>query len=225
MRYLRVALATLLLGGCSEHDAPTPSEPEPPQPPAATASIIAVTTIDEQPAPDITVSLSGPVSRSKVTDSTGRAVFLDLTAGTYEVLLASGFDTSRVIFAERTKSVSLGPGDTVSVAFVGSSVPSPPQQNVVIEGLVWLDENRDGIWQATTDTALAAVAVTLSGTQDRSTSTGADGRYTFTNLPTGSYRLLITNPDSARYAFDAVDAAVTVSVPDTVTVNFRAVRR
>lgn len=107
--------------------------------------------------------------------------------------------------------VALPAGDTVQVTVVSS----------VISGLAWSDANNDGIRQ-TGEAAIAGMPVALSGTDDlgsvsRSTTTAADGSYSFASLRAGSYVITFNGgapPVSA--AFSAKAAGSNRSVDSNV---------
>jgi uncharacterized membrane protein len=76
-------------------------------------------------------------------------------------------------------------------------LPSPTATAIplqTIHGMVWLDSNVDGQQQATETTRFANIALNLfdaTGTLVTTGTTNAEGQYTFTALPAGSYTLEI----------------------------------
>ncbi|MBI3837897.1 MAG: hypothetical protein HY288_08190, partial [Planctomycetia bacterium] len=85
----------------------------------------------------------------------------------------------------------------------------------VISGVVFGDDNNDGAEQLT-ETGIAGVTLTLSGTNDlgpitpATAVTASDGSYSFANLRPGSYTVTETQP--AGY-FDGLDAKNNVVIP------------
>ncbi|QEL14122.1 SdrD B-like domain-containing protein [Limnoglobus roseus] len=76
---------------------------------------------------------------------------------------------------------------------------TPAGGTASLAGSVWIDRNQDGVRDAE-DNALAGVTVTLQGVDDLgqtvvlTTTTGADGSYSFANLRAGTYSLFETQP-------------------------------
>jgi hypothetical protein len=91
---------------------------------------------------------------------------------------------------------------TVQINFVGYS----------ISGLVFLDRSRNGLRESD-EPGMATVTVMLApqgGGPGKTTATGADGSYSFADLPAGVYVITITPPTGFN---------MTTVSPFTITVN------
>ena len=115
--------------------------------------------------PGVVVTLSGSQSVTTTTDSAGQYHFSNLpTSGVYTV-------------TPTKKHYTLNPGSDTIVT---------PSGDQVFDSVATL--NSHAISGRVTDTpgdAIADVTVTLSGTENATTTTGADGSYSFGNLPAG----------------------------------------
>jgi hypothetical protein len=173
----------------------------------------------EAPASGISVQLlnvDGEVVDSTVSMPTGRYLFDHVSAGTYSVRFAGVPKDFRLTptslgdqrgsdsdpdFSGVTPPFTLSVGepnirpttsaDQVSATYINPTIDAgiTPLRFGVGER-VWLDLNRDGTQQSDEPAGAAAVSL-LSETGDvvATTSTDATGRYEFSNLPTGRYRL------------------------------------
>jgi hypothetical protein len=150
----------------------------------------------------VSVTLGGKESGSTATDATGRFEVTGLTSGGYTVTI--GNLPVGVSFAATTQNVSLGVNETRTVDFQGTYI-----RNSSISGAVTLD-----------GAPLAEVTVTLTGTESRTATTGADGRYSFTGLRHGSYSVSVAGypPD---VTFPATTQNVSLGVNQTRTLNFQ----
>lgn len=165
----------------------------------------------------VVVELSGTdiagntVTRSTTTDASGNYSFEALPPGTYAVrepTQPAGTLNGRTVpgnIGGSSTGTATAPGTTPSAItgiVLGLSQTSadnnfgelPPAQ---VAGRVYADNNDNGSIDAT-ESGLAGVVITLTGTDDtgtpvtRSTTTGADGSYAFDNLRPGSYA--VTEP-------------------------------
>jgi large repetitive protein len=98
----------------------------------------------------------------------------------------------------------------------------PPAANSQISGLVYADENRDGVAQ-NTERRLQGVTVTLTGTDTggnavtRTTTTDQGGIYYFTALPAGTYAIQVTTPTGYTPGQSSVGAFGGNPQPNLVT--------
>lgn len=188
---------------------------------AETATLTATVTQDGAGLGGVTVEISGPTSQSMVTSGSGQAAFTGLPRGTYAVAI-SGFDAANVEFpGGTTGTVAIANiGGSGSITFAGQTVARSS-----IGGRAYKDLNKNGSYDGGTDEAIVGLTVTLSGAASNTTTTGADGTYTFASLAAGSYTVSITNPDPEAYIFDATSVSVTLASSASATANFRAIER
>ncbi len=182
----------------------------------------------EAPISGVTVTLTG-------TDNTGAAVFLTTTTngsgaysftnlrpGTYQIA-----ETQPAAYLDGKDTIGTPGGATTNDFFSAIALPAgfngldnnfgelPPAS---LAGFVYADVNNDGIKQGT-EAGIGGVLVTLTGTNDLgnpvtlTTTTAANGAYSFTNLRPGTYRIAETQP--AAY----VDGKDTIGTPGGTTAN------
>lgn len=73
--------------------------------------------------------------------------------------------------------------------------------------------------------AVAGASIALSGPASRTVTSGADGRYSFTALPVGTYTVALTLPAPFELgASETASKSATVTAGQTATVNFAAQR-
>ena len=169
---------------------------------------------------------SGTVVASTTTDASGAYSFSNLTPGTYSVreptqpsgtangqTLAGavanggtpGTPTNAATVPSRIAGIILPPG-TNSTDNNFAEVPSGRQ----ISGRVFSDYNNDGIFNAS-DIGLSGVRINLTGTDINggavtlTTTTAADGRYSFSGLPEGSFTL--TEPTQPERTTNGITTA------------------
>jgi len=159
--------------------------------------------------PGVTLTLTGtddtgaPVTRTVTTGADGRYTFADLRPGTYVVTQPTQpAGTSNGITTPGSAGGTATPPATAPSAITGivlaaggasagnnfGEIPA----NSALEGRVWLDANNDGVLGAA-EAGIAGVTIELVGTDaagsavSRTTTTDADGRYSFTQLAPGTY--------------------------------------
>lgn len=137
------------------------------------------------------------------TNTNGGAVYV------YETRLTAGTHKFRFRFQVGT-TVLRKPGPTGAEWYTGPTVTAATE-TFTISGLVKAN-----------DVALAGVEVRLSrnGTMSKSTTTNAEGRYTFSGLARGTY---VVTPTKAGYRMDPLARTITVG-PSTTTCSFRAIK-
>jgi len=180
------------------------------------------TTADGQDICAWRAALDPSLSCTVTTDADGHYVFEDLPQGTYTLVetqpgeFADGRETAgtaggtvnNAVFngttgANTIGNITLGAGEQATDYGFG-------ERAVVIKGNVYKDIDRDGT-RDSDDTPIPGVTVELydgSGTLVATTTTDADGNYSFTNLPAGDYTIRQTQPDGYGS-----------STPNEVTVN------
>jgi uncharacterized repeat protein (TIGR01451 family) len=156
------------------------------------------------------LNAGGTVIDTTITDSLGNYAFLDIADGTYSVrqpAQPAGTLGGRTTAGTGATSTGAPTGKAVLPSAVPSIVLAGAQNGVgfnfgeiepsSIAGKVFLDQNNDGTQQSA-DSALPGVQVQLSGTDDLgapvsiSTTTAADGSYSFAGLRPGTYT--VTEP-------------------------------
>jgi 5-hydroxyisourate hydrolase-like protein (transthyretin family) len=203
----------------------------------------------ESPASRISIQLlnsDGEVVASTVSSPSGRYVFDNLQAGTYSVRFAGVPEDFRLTpaaageqraadsnpdYSGLTPPFTLGVGepnvrpstatDGVAAAYINPTVDAGiTALRYAVGDRVWLDQNSDGIQQSDEPAASATVSLfSVAGNVVATTNTDATGRYQFSNLRGGQYRLQFTHLPAHR-AFTGraagTDAALD-SDPDPAT--------
>ena len=168
-----------------------------------TAAIMGRVTIEGTALEGVTVSLRGRGEElSAATDAAGQFEFDRLHAGEYSIGI-SGFDTDEYGFDRTSAGVQVALNETAKVAFDGI-----PLRTAAVMGQVSVD-----------DSGLEGVTVTLAGTEDRSGTTGDDGRFGFENLAAGNYTLSITGYDAGEFHFDA-SREITLALAESKIADF-----
>jgi SdrD B-like domain len=182
----------------------------------------------ESPATQISVQLlnvDGEVVASAVSGPSGRYLFDNLPAGTYSVRFAgvpeefrltpTAVGDQRIIdsdpdYSGRTPPFTLGVGepnirpttaaDGVTAAYINPTIDAGiTPLRYAIGNRVWLDLDSDGIQQPDEPAGSATVSLlTDTGNVVATTTTDATGRYQFSNLRGGRYRLQFTDLPAHR---------------------------
>ncbi|HEX6759882.1 MAG TPA: SdrD B-like domain-containing protein [Propionibacteriaceae bacterium] len=182
----------------------------------------------ESPAGGVSIQLlnvDGEVVTSTVSSSSGRYVFDNLQAGTYSVRFAGVPEEFRLTpagvgdelaidsdpdYSGVTPPFTLGVGesnvrpttavDGVDAAYINPTIDAGiTPLRYAVGDRVWLDLNSDGIQQPDEPAASATVSLlTVAGHVVATTTTDASGRYRFSNLRSGRYRLQFTNLPANR---------------------------
>jgi SdrD B-like domain len=205
--------------------------------------------VGESPASGVSIQLlnvDGEVVRSTVSDASGRYLFDQLQAGTYSVRFAGVPEEFRLTpagvgdelatdsdpdYSGVTPPFTLGVGepnvrpttaaDGVTAAYINPTIDAGiTPLRYAVGDRVWFDLNNDGIQQPDEPAASATVSLlTDAGTVVATTTTDASGRYRFSNLRCGPYRLRFANLPAHR-AFTASTAGSDPALdsdPDPVT--------
>ncbi len=193
----------------------------------------------EDPFKDITVELlgsDGSVVATTTTDADGNYSFTGLDAGTYTVKVTKAGELAELTQTEDPD----GTKDNASGA-ITLNADNPVRENVnfgyikkhAISGNVYLDQNRDKT-KNTGDIDLSGVTVKLldkDGNVVGTTTTDADGNYSFTGLNDGTYTVQVdkTGPladkeqtEDPSGKTDSRSQAITFTRtdPDVTNVNF-----
>ena len=188
---------------------------------------------------DITVELLGPdgaVIATTTTDADGNYSFTRLPAGDYTVKVTKAGAIANLDQTEDPDSTKDNTSGTVTL-----NADNPVQENInfgyvkkhAISGNVYLDQNRDKT-KDSGDIPQSGITVNLvdaSGTVVATTTTDADGNYSFTGLGDGTYTVQVdkTGPlasteqtEDPSGKTDSRSQAITFtrSDPDITNVNF-----
>jgi hypothetical protein len=170
----------------------------------------------DTPLANVVVTLTGttgdgtPVTLTTTTDAVGKYIFTDLKPGTYTVNFAkpTGFNPSPKdagtsdaadsdIDANGNVTVTVTSGTTNTTVDAGFNQPAVTTAS--IGDYVFCDKNGNGV-QDGTDTGIAGVLVTLTGTNasgqavNLTATTDANGKYLFPNLQAGTYKVTFAKP-------------------------------
>ncbi|MBM0106000.1 carboxypeptidase regulatory-like domain-containing protein [Steroidobacter sp. S1-65] len=175
----------------------------------------------EPPIAGVAIALTGTdasgasISLATTTDATGAFQFVDLLSGTYSLsetqpaAYADGMDVAGTaggtVGNDVISAIALPAGtDATGYAFA--------EMGQAVVGRVWRDSDRDGVL-GSSEAGIAAVTITLrsNGSIIATTTTDADGNYSFVNIPAGQYTVEETQP-----------AGYGSSTPDSVNVELIA---
>jgi LPXTG-site transpeptidase (sortase) family protein len=181
----------------------------------------------ESPIESVTVDLSGTddlgnaVTASTTTDVNGAYSFINLRPGTYTLT-----ETQPAGYLDGKDTIGTPGGTTGNDTFTSiillSHVDGTDNNfgellSASLAGNVYVDANNDGVFDGT-ESGIQTVTVTLTGTNDlgsvsQSTTTAADGSYSFINLRPGTY--VITESQPSTY----LDGKDTIGTPGGSTAN------
>jgi len=145
-----------------------------------------------------TVTLSGASSASTTADASGNYSFGGLANGAYTVTPSKAGYT----FTPANQAVTVNGASQAGVSFTAQAIPTWS-----ISGTISPTAGGSG------------ATVKLSGAATASTTTDANGNYSFSGLPNGSYTV---TPSSTGYTFTPGNQAVTLNGASQTGVNFSA---
>jgi len=160
----------------------------------------------------VEIRLSGTVDRTVLTNEAGNYFFDGLPAGTYNI-----FEVQPAPYDDGEETLGTLGGTLVSDGFnsivldgivtgtgysFGEILRTLPSLNS-IGGIVYLDVNNNGR-RDPQELVVPNVQITLSGTFNSTTFTGADGTYAFANLPDGVYTVAQTHPADFLDGIDSI---------------------
>jgi uncharacterized repeat protein (TIGR01451 family) len=167
------------------------------------------------------------VSRTAASDASGNFLFIDLktpNASGYSV----GEPTQPTAYADGIDAAGLAGGvttnDLISAIHLGVNTDATGytfgERGTTISGIVFKDANENTVFDGG-DAALAVVTLTLkngSGVVVGTTTTAADGTYSFSGLPAGNYTVEETQP--AGYGTGIQTLSVTIPAGGSATADF-----
>ncbi len=161
------------------------------------------------------------------TGADGRYLFDHLPPGGYDVTVTGGLPAT--VANTGDPDGPAGTGDSTSRIVLGNGEDNLAQDfgydaDSVLGDFVWWDLNRDGIQDAG-EPGIPGVTVTATGPNGivLTTVTGANGGYTFTNLPDGDWTVAVTSgvPAGFTATFDSDGGVDSTSDVTLVTSNLR----
>ncbi|MYM26026.1 hypothetical protein GTP46_25690 [Duganella sp. FT135W] len=169
-----------------------------------------------------------PTGATATTDASGNYSFTNLKPGTYSVQFDKTSLPANYVFTTadvgtndaKDSDANVTSGKTASVTLASGAVNNDLDAGIVVVqaklgDTVWEDKNANGVQDAG-ESGIAGVTVQLknaAGTVVQTTTTGADGKYSFTADP-GNYTVSVTAPSG--YLFTGKD----VGSDDTVDSDF-----
>ena len=144
----------------------------------------------------ITVSLSGAVSATAVTDSNGNYSFNNLASGDYTITPSA----PGVSFSPSSQSATLSTASVTGINFTASATSS-----LSISGNI------------SPASSGAGVTLTLSGAASSTTTTDSNGNYSFTGLSNGDYTI---TPSMAGFSFSPSSQSAVLSTVSVTGINF-----
>jgi hypothetical protein len=162
------------------------------------------------------------------TNSTGNYNFTKLAAGTYEVkFLAPSGDafTTEYVPTSGVDSVANSAGLTAPITLTAGQVDNQVNAGLVNSGaigdLVWMDTNKDGLYD-NGETGVGSVTVELLNGNGSSilatTTTNSAGNYEFTGLAAGVYEVKFLSPTGDTFTTQGVGSNPAInSSPSTST--------
>ncbi len=167
-------------------------------------------------------AMTSQVGSDQVTDANGQFLFADIQNGTYYLHVDQAGSISLdglVTSTANPLQIAVQNGANVTTSF--PFVPLGPA-TWTLSGTVFRDEDGDGQQAGSGETGIGGVDVTLidsAGNQAGSTTTAADGSYTFGNIVGGSYTVRVDSADSPEGYAISNDSRDVNLVADT-TIDF-----
>jgi large repetitive protein len=187
----------------------------------------------DTPISGVTVTLlnaAGEVVATTVTGTDGTYTFGSLAPGSYTVVETQPAGLSDAADYPGTGTTSLAGNDRIAVTVVagGASTANnfselaPVAGTATVSGNVYADANNDGV-RAPAEAGIAGVVVELlnpvTGAVVASTTTGADGSYSFVNVPAGNYSIRETQPSAWGDGIDTPGTGGSPSTNDSILIT------
>lgn len=170
--------------------------------PPQTFSISGTILSGGNPLAGVSVSLTGPATATTATNAQGIYTFTGLANGAYTVTpTMAGFT-----FTPTSSPVTIAGSNVTGVNFVGTAAAGAFSISGTVSTRAGLIRNLPG------------VTITLSGDRTGTTTTDANGNYTFAGLPNGNY---IVTPSQTGFTFNPVNRAVTINNANVTGRDFR----
>jgi hypothetical protein len=158
---------------------------------------------------------TGVIIATTITDTNGNYTFTNVTPGNYNVVVPTPPGGTSATTAT-TVPVTATLNTSTSAPNIGFGPATGTAASIV--GNVFVDTNRDGT-KGPSESGANPITISLvnaAGTVIATTVTDANGNYTFTNVPTGSYNVVVTVPGGV-IATTPSTRAITVPATGVVT--------
>jgi LPXTG-motif cell wall-anchored protein len=169
-------------------------------------AVLTLTKMDGTAVTNVFGNTVGPIT----TDTTGRFLFDNLPIGQYKVSITSPAGFTSTLVGSGTSGTDSAAGTDTSVNMTNDGDSDMTLDfgfypiAVSVGDYVWFDLNADGIQDAT-EAGIAGVTLSITKTDGSpvtdvvgnavtTTATNAAGKYLFSNLPPGSYRVTVVPP-------------------------------
>ncbi len=147
----------------------------------------------------VTINLTGTQSATTTTDVNGYYLFSGLPVGSYNVTGIQPAGWAEGIISVGSAGGTIGSNQVSGIALSTTSIAADynfgERGNASVDGFVWHDVNNNGIRDGAESSGISGIVITLTGLDDfgaavsETTTTAADGSYSFSNLRPGNYTL------------------------------------
>ena len=160
---------------------------------------------------------TGAIVATTTTDANGNYTFTNVPSGPYNVVVPTPPGGTSAT-TPTTVPVAATTGSTTTAPNIGFG---PTNGTATITGVVFADPNRDGTKGAGEGGVPAGTVVNLvnptTGAIVATTTTDANGNYTFTNVPPGPYNVVVPTPPGGTSATTLTTVPVTATANTTTT--------
>ena len=166
---------------------------------------------DEEGKSGVTVKLTGgdlTEEKTTTTDENGNYKFEGLKNGEYKVefVIPEGYEATKSDQGDDdtkdsdgksvTVTINNANDDTIDLGLVKKETPAPEEKTYTLGDKVWIDTDKNGIQGD--EEGKSGVTVKLTGgdlTEEKTTTTDANGKYEFTGLKNGEYKVEFVIPE------------------------------